>query len=72
MPFPTIEAVRKAVEYQIRQESASGSWWTGLLDDDREIEFRPKEDGRIDVTLHSEDDDTETTYRFRIVVQPIV
>ena len=62
------EKIRKAIEKAVREGcAATGGDWTATSGDS-EYEFSPMENGKIEVVV-SNDDETETTHRFRIVVE---
>lgn len=65
--MPTTEQIRQAIEKSVHDGLATGNgdWFTTT--DDKEIQFRPNEKGEIAVFL--ENDDQETTLRFRVRVE---
>ena len=82
MPFPTVGAVRKAVETQLHEGlEAIPSEWVGTLDDGQEVHFSPGADGVVEVELDLDDEECARlanqnlpfepvkTYKFKIVVQ---
>lgn len=79
MGFPSEEQVRRAVEQQLHEglEAMPGDW-TAILPDGRELEFRPGENGTIDIEFCLDDAELETlaadepaekTYRLRVRVE---
>ncbi len=81
MPFPTVEEVRAAVEKQLHEGLADlPGDWIAFLPSGREIEFRPREAGKIEVDLLLDDEeldllpphaDAEKLYSFRIRVEVV-
>jgi hypothetical protein len=63
--------MRKAIENSILAALASGAKYFAILENGREITFRPSENGRIDVLSFDSHTGEETTSSFEVLVREI-
>ncbi len=62
--------MRKAIENAVLAALA-GAKYFAILEDGKEITFRPSEDGRIDVLAFDSNTGEETTHSFEVLVREI-
>ena len=60
--------MRKAIENAVLAALATGPKYFAILEDGKEITFRPSEDGRIDVLSFDSNTGEETTHSFEVLV----
>lgn len=75
MPKPTVEQLRKAVEDSIRQgleEQGQHGEWIANLENGEEVQFRPGQNGLIDVTVYDGETEEETVVAFQVYLKPVV
>ena len=63
--------MRKAIENAVLLGLATGAKYFAILEDGKEITFRPSENGRIDVLAFDSTSGEETTHSFEVLVREI-